>query len=74
MDKIVTMAERYFTIHSIDLCNTELVQKVNTGTCYVHSISSNHSIPVELETDIKNAIEKIVNDHHCSLPRPAAAP
>lgn len=58
---------KHFTIHSLDLCTTELVQKPNTGTSYVHSISSNHSIPVELEADIIKAIEKIVNDHHSSI-------
>lgn len=59
--------DQYFTIHSIDLCTTELVQKPNTGTCYVHQFTCNHSIPVELEADIIKAIEKIVNDYHSSI-------
>lgn len=61
------MTDQYFTIHSLDFCTTELVQKPNTGTCYVHQLSCNHSIPVELEAEIKFAIEKIVNDHHSTI-------
>lgn len=57
---------QYFTIHSLDLCTTDLVQKPNTGTCYVHQLHSNRSIPVELEAEIKKAIEKIVNDYYGS--------
>lgn len=58
---------QYFTISHLNLSTDELPERPNTGTTYVHELSTNHSIPECLESTIIKAIEKIVNDHHNTI-------